>query len=194
MEISSSERYFSIISSLTSEIASSIISRYSKAISWKPSSISSSEYSAPFVSSSQIICFILTRSIIPAKLSSDPIGICSITGFAFNFSFMDLTAAKKSAPVLSILLIKAILGTEYLSACLHTVSDCGSTPPTAQKTPMAPSRTLKALSTSTVKSTCPGVSMIWITLFFHSHVVTADVMVIPLSCSSCIQSITASPS
>jgi len=59
----------------------------------------------------------------------------------------------KSAPILSILLIKAILGTLYLSACLHTVSLCGSTPAEASKTAIAPSRTLKDLSTSIVKST-----------------------------------------
>ena len=40
-----------------------------------------------------------------------------------------------------------------LSACLHTVSDWGSTPPTAQNTATAPSRTLSERSTSTVKST-----------------------------------------
>jgi translation elongation factor EF-G len=35
----------------------------------------------------------------------------------------------------------------------ETVSDCGSTPPTAQKTAHAPSSTLKERSTSIVKST-----------------------------------------
>jgi len=48
---------------------------------------------------------------------------------------------------------KAILGTWYLSAWCQTVSDCGSTPPTAQNTPIAPSNTLKERSTSIVKST-----------------------------------------
>jgi hypothetical protein len=57
------------------------------------------------------------------------------------------------------LLMKARRGTPYLSAWRHTVSDCGSTPPTAQKTPTAPSRTRSERSTSTVKSTWPGVSM-----------------------------------
>ena len=37
--------------------------------------------------------------------------------------------------------------------------DCTSTPPTAQKTPTAPSRTRRLRSTSAVKSTCPGVSI-----------------------------------
>src|SRR3990172_6280209 len=103
--------------------------------------------------------------------------------------------------------MNAILGTLYLSACLHTVSDCGSTPPTEQKTATAPSSTLRDLSTSIVKSTCPGVSIIFIlyefvsgVLFPHSVgkfqfvVVAAEVMVIPRSCSCAIQSITAVPS
>ena len=46
-----------------------------------------------------------------------------------------------------------ILGTPYLSACLQTVSDWGSTPATESKTQTEPSRTLKDLSTSIVKST-----------------------------------------
>ena len=72
---------------------------------------------------------------------------------------MDCTAAKKFAPVRSILLMNAIRGTLYLSACRQTVSDCGWTPATESKTAMAPSRTRRLRSTSTVKSTCPGVSM-----------------------------------
>src|SRR3990172_8437169 len=100
----------------------------------------------------------------------------------------------KSDPVLSILFTKAILGTLYLSACLHTVSDCGSTPPTEQNTATAPSSTLKDLSTSMVKSTWPGVSIILIRLSFQKQVVAAEVIVMPLSCSWGIQSITAVPS
>ena len=69
------------------------------------------------------------------------------------------TAALKSAPGLSILLTKASLGTPNCSDWRHTVSDCGSTPETAQKTPTAPSSTRRQRSTSMVKSTCPGVSM-----------------------------------
>ncbi len=72
------------------------------------------------------------------------------------------THMKKLAPVLSNLLTKQILGTLYLSACLHTVSDCGSTPATPSKQATAPSKTFNDLSTSIVKSTCPGVSIILI--------------------------------
>ncbi len=53
-------------------------------------------------------------------------------------------------------------GTLYLSACRHTVSVCGSTPETASRMAMAPSRTRSERSTSIVKSTWPGVSMMLI--------------------------------
>lgn len=67
-----------------------------------------------------------------------------------------------SAPIRSSLLIKATLGTWYLFICLSTVIDWLCTPPTLQRTRIAPSRTRKALSTSIVKSTWPGVSIIFI--------------------------------
>ena len=53
---------------------------------------------------------------------------------------------------------------------------------------------VKIVSTSTVKSTCPGVSMILIRWSFQKHVVAADVIVMPRSCSCSIQSIVAFPS
>ena len=68
----------------------------------------------------------------------------------------------KSAPIRSILLTKQIRGTPYLSAWRQTVSVWGSTPATASKTATAPSRTRSDRSTSTVKSTWPGVSMMLI--------------------------------
>src|ERR687894_2251208 len=117
----------------------------------------------------------------------------------------------------SILLTKAILGTPYLSACRQTVSLCGSTPATESKSAMAPSSTRRLRSTSTVKSTCPGVSImlmrccsgIWLwrpslepplpflpepSIPPQKTVVAALVMVIPRSRSWDIQSITALPS
>src|SRR6266516_3275293 len=104
---------------------------------------------------------ISTRSTTPRKLSSDPTGIWSGTGLAASRSRIDCTAAKKFAPVRSILLMKAMRGTLYLSACRQTVSDCGCTPATESNTATAPSRTRRLRSTSTVKSTCPGVSMMF---------------------------------
>ncbi len=85
-------------------------------------------------------------------------------------------------------------GTLYLSACRQTVSVCGSTPATASNTATAPSRTRSDLSTSTVKSTCPGVSRMLIHVSRHLAVVAALVIVIPRSCSWAIQSMTAEPS
>ena len=52
----------------------------------------------------------------------------------------------------------------------------------------------QARSTSTVKSTWPGVSMILIQVSFHLQVVAALVMVMPRSCSWIIQSMVAAPS
>ena len=45
-----------------------------------------------------------------------------------------------------------------------------------------------------VKSTCPGVSMMFSRLSFQKAVVAADVMVMPRSCSCSIQSMVAAPS
>ena len=50
----------------------------------------------------------------------------------------------------------------------------GSTPPEPQNTPTPPSRTFNERYTSMVKSTCPGVSMIFRRCPFHSQDVAAD--------------------
>ncbi len=94
----------------------------------------------------------------------------------------------------SILLMKLTRGTWNLSACRHTVSDCGSTPSTALKTTTAPSSTRKLRSTSMVKSTWPGVSMRCSSWPRQLNVVAAAVMVMPRSRSSGIQSICVAPS
>jgi hypothetical protein len=76
----------------------------------------------------------------------------------------------------------------------QTVSVWGSTPATASNTATAPSRTRSDRSTSTVKSTWPGVSRMLIWWSRQKHVVAADVMVMPRSCSWTIQSMVAAPS
>ena len=83
------------------------------------------------------------------------------------------TQRKKSAPTRSILLTKHIRGTLYLLAWRQTVSVWGSTPATASNTATAPSRTRSDRSTSTVKSTWPGVSMMLIHVSRHLQVVAA---------------------
>ena len=134
------------------------------------------------------------RSMTPTKPSSTPIGSWIGSGFAPSRSRIVSTARSKSAPTRSILLMNAIRGTRYLSACRHTVSDCGSTPATESKRAIAPSRMRRDRSTSTVKSTWPGVSMMLIRWPSHSHAVAAEVIVMPRSCSCSIQSMTAAPS
>ena len=101
---------------------------------------------------------------------------------------------RKFAPTRSILFMKAMRGTLYLSAWRHTVSDCGCTPATASNTATAPSSTRSERSTSAVKSTWPGVSMMLMRWSRQKQVVAAEVMVIPRSCSCSIQSMTAVPS
>ena len=58
----------------------------------------------------------------------------------------------------------------------------------------APSSTRSERSTSMVKSTWPGVSMMLRRLSFQNAVVAADVIVMPRSCSCSIQSMVAAPS
>ncbi len=90
--------------------------------------------------------------------------------------------------------MKAMRGTPYLSAWRQTVSDCGCTPATASNSATAPSSTRRERSTSTVKSTWPGVSMMLMRWSRQNAVVAADVIVMPRSCSWTIQSIVAEPS
>src|SRR3546814_10386821 len=70
----------------------------------------------------------------------------------------------------SSLLTKHIRGTLYLSAWRHTVSDCGSTPATESNTATAPSSTRSERSTSMVKSTWPGVSMMLMRWSFQKQI------------------------
>ena len=155
----------------------------------------------PWDASSQKIAFILIRSTTPLNWSSAPIGMTIGTGLALSRSIIIWRTRKKSAPTRSILLTNARRGTLYLLAWRQTVSDCGCTPPTESYTMTAPSSTRIERSTSIVKSTWPGVSMMLMrcsgklsSMPFQKHVVAADVMVMPRSCSCSIQSIVAAPS
>ena len=130
----------------------------------------------------------------PMKRSSAPIGSWIGTGLAPSRSRISVTAAPKSAPARSILLMKQMRGTRNLSAWRQTVSDCGSTPDTPSNTTTAPSSTRRLRSTSMVKSTCPGVSIRWMSWLSQVKLVAAAVMVMPRSRSCGIQSIVASPS
>ena len=130
----------------------------------------------------------------PRKSDSTPHGSCTTSGVAPSRSVIMSTQRWNSAPTRSILLTKQIRGTPYRSACRQTVSDCGSTPATPSKTATAPSRTRSERSTSTVKSTWPGVSMMLMVWSRQLAVVAADVIVMPRSCSCSIQSMVAAPS
>ena len=119
----------------------------------------------------------------PLKLPSAPIGSWMTAMVAPRRSLIESSAAKKSAPMRSILLMKHMRGTSYLLAWRHTVSVWGSTPATPSNTATAPSSTRSERSTSTVKSTWPGVSMMLMRWSFQKAVVAAEVMVMPRSCS-----------
>src|SRR3954468_5173042 len=88
------------------------------------------------------------RSMMPLRSASAPIGSWTGTGWAPRRSIMVLIDMSKSAPMRSILLMKAMRGTWYLSAWRQTVSDCGSTPATESKRAMAPASTPRARPTS----------------------------------------------
>src|SRR6218665_2321145 len=61
--------------------------------------------------------------------------------------------------------MKQIRGTLYLSACRHTVSDCGSTPSLPSNTATAPPSPRRERSTPTGESKCPGGAKIFFFLF-----------------------------
>src|SRR5665811_154318 len=111
------------------------------------------------------------RSTTPMKLASAPIGSWMTSGLAFIRSWIVFTQKSNDAPVRSSLLTKQMRGTRYLVAWRHTVIDWGSTPATPSNTATAPSRTRSERSTSMVKSTCPGVSMMLIWTSFQKQVV-----------------------
>ena len=131
---------------------------------------------------------------MPRSSLSEPIGSWITATVASRRSLIMSTQRSKLAPTRSILLMKHMRGTLYLLAWRHTVSVCGSTPATASNTATAPSSTRSERSTSTVKSTWPGVSMMLIWQSAQFAVVAADVMVMPRSCSWTMWSITAAPS
>src|SRR3978361_215218 len=103
-----------------------------------------------------MMAFMATRSMIPIRSASAPIGSWTGTALAPRRSTMVSTERSKSAPMRSILLMNAMRGTWYLSAWRQTVSDCGSTPATESNTAMAPARTGRGRSTSTGKAHWAG--------------------------------------
>src|SRR5690606_3516807 len=154
---SGSSKNFSIKDSSYPATASNNFSRYSATSSAISSGIGTSVKVIPLSSLFHTIPRLLIKSTTPSKSSSAPIGNCNATASEPNISFTCLTTFKKSAPERSILFTKPIRGTLYPSAKRQFVSDCGSTPSTAENKNTNPSNTRKERFTSTVKSTWPGV-------------------------------------
>src|SRR6056297_3091333 len=194
-------RYLSIYSSVASAALSMRNSRISATCSAMSAGTSWYSKVIPWSSWFQMMHLFLTRSTTPLKSSSEPIVICNGTALAFSRSLNCFTTLMKSAPARSILFTNTMRGTSYLLSWRHTVSVCGCTPEEPQSTTTAPSSTRSERSTSMVKSTCPGVSILftrcssnWASMPLQKQVVAAEVIVIPRSCSCSIQSIVAAPS
>ncbi len=198
---SPSSRYLSMSSSVASAAASIMYSRISATSSTISAGTSSYWKVMPMSSSDQMMALFLTRSITPRNSSSAPIVICSGTALAPRRSRSCSITPRKFAPARSILLTNTMRGTSYLLAWRQTVSVWGWTPEEPHSTTTAPSSTRSERSTSMVKSTCPGVSMMLMRCWSNcwsipaqKQVVAAEVIVIPRSCSCSIQSMVAAPS
>ena len=177
--MSSVSRYISIARSSIMDTASRSRDRQSCARLMLVSGIGFETTFLPRLSGSKYRARIVTRSMTPSRAPSSsrdpaPIGTWTATGSAPSRVRICSIVRSKSAPMRSILLMKQIRGTPYRSACRHTVSLCASTPSTALNTTTAPSRTRRLRSTSAVKSTCPGVSMMLIVTPSHSQVTAAE--------------------
>ena len=131
---------------------------------------------------------------MPLKSLDCPTGMVQMAGTTRSLAFICSMADLKSAPRRSSLFTYAMRGTLYLLDWNHTVSLWTSTPPTAQNTPMAPSRTRSDRSTSAVKSTWPGVSMMLMVVSPQSIDTAALLIVMPLARSSGSKSVVVSPS
>ncbi len=112
----SPSRNFSSSTSSVSAMTSINCSRKASAFFSRLAGTSSTEYSAPMVSSCQRIAFISIRSMTPLKPASAPMGICSATGRAPSRLRMVSRTCSKSAPFLSILFTKQMRGTLILVA------------------------------------------------------------------------------
>mmetsp|Transcript_33942 Transcript_33942/g.95515 ORF Transcript_33942/g.95515 Transcript_33942/m.95515 type:complete len:233 (+) Transcript_33942:2722-3420(+) len=135
----------------------------------------------------------VTRSTRPYSVASSPMGTCNNNAVTPSLFLRLSTARNGSAPERSSLLMKVRCGTLYRFICRCTVKVWLCTPATPHSTSTAPSSTRSARSTSMVKSTCPGVSMmlIWWTGSPHTQCVAADLIVIPFSRSRSMLSIVA---
>ena len=197
-ESSAPPRYFSSSSSSCSTAASITSCRAASTRSRYASGTGISVKVLPSVSSSKMTSTRRSTSMWPVNISPEPTG--SWMGYAFLVSRSRIMVRQrsKSAPTRSILLAKIRRGTPYRSAWRQTVSVWGSTPATESSRVTAPSSTRSERSTSTVKSTWPGVSMMliryWVPFRIQKQVVAAEVMVMPRSCSCSIQSMVAAPS
>ena len=151
----------------------------------------------PWDASSEKIAFISIRSTMPLNFSSAPIGMrigkVGLQPIDHHLAHVEEVGADAVHLVdecESRHLVLVGLAPDRLGLRLNAA--------TAQNTATAPSSTRMERSTSIVKSTWPGVSMMLmrcsLALPFQKQLVAAEVIVMPRSCSCSIQSIVAAPS
>jgi len=116
------------------------------------------------------------------------------TGFAASRSFIIRTTRSKSAPVRSILLTMARRGTRNLVRLAPHRLGLGLHAPDRAEDRHRAVENPKGTLHLDREIDVPGVSMMLIRCPRQKHVVAAEVMVMPLSCSCSIQSIVAVPS
>ena len=126
---------------------------------------------------------------MPLNSCSAPIGSWMRTGGdGAELLLEGVTQKSKSAPSLSILLTKSDARDVVLVGLAPDGFDCGSTPWLPSSTAIAPSSTRSERSTSMVKSTWPGVSMMLNRVCgrcgLPEVVVAAELIVMPRFCSS----------
>ena len=145
-------------------------------------------------SSVYTVFFIVNRSTTPRKSASAPIGTWIGTAGAPRRSRIFADAVEEVGAHAVHLVDEDDARDFVLIGLAPDGSDCGCTAATESNNATSPSSTRSERSTSTVKSTWPGVSIILMRVSRHVQAVAADVIVMPRSCSWTIQSIVAAPS
>ena len=139
--------------------------------------------------------FIATRSTTPTKFASAPIGSCRGPGFGAQTVANHLDTAEEIGADAVHLVDEADARHAVLVGLAPDRLGLRLDPGDAvEHGDRAVEHAQAERSTSMVKSTWPGVSMMLMRWSFQKQVVAADVMVMPRSCSCSIQSMVAAPS
>ena len=149
---------------------------------------------APLSSVLNVNAFRVTRSTMPLKLFSAPIGSWIGMMVRVNVSRSDASDRSRLARSRSIRLRTTIRGSDSSSAASHAFSVWTIGPATASTTTSAPSATWSAARASARKFPMPGVSIRLIFCLFHSAYATLEDSVCLRAISSSSKSVTVVPS